>query len=90
MRKILAAGVAMSVMVLMDAATGAAIAQPKVDPVQVDPSRPDWENPAVNARGKLPASATHFPFESRALALAGDMSRWARYLSLDGQWAFHF
>ncbi|AYV46458.1 beta-galactosidase [Caulobacter flavus] len=86
MRKILAAGVAMSVMAL----AGAAIAQPKVDPVQVDPSRPDWENPAVNARGKLPAVATHFPFESRDLALAGDMTRSARYLSLDGQWAFHF
>jgi beta-galactosidase len=86
MRKILAAGAAMSVMVL----AGAVSAQPKVDPVQVDPSRPDWENPAVNARGKLPAVATHFPFESRALALAGDMARSARYLTLDGQWAFHF
>ena len=47
MRKILAAGAAMSVMVL----AGGVSAQPKVDPVQVDPSRPDWENPAVNARG---------------------------------------
>ncbi len=63
---------------------------PRVDPVQVDASRPDWENPAVNARGKMPASASHFPFESRAAALAGDMTRSARYLSLDGQWAFHF
>lgn len=90
MRKILAAGAAMSVMVLVGAGAGAAYAQPKVDPVQVDPSRPDWENPAVNARGKLPAVATHFPFESRQLALAGDMGQSARYLSLDGQWAFHF
>jgi beta-galactosidase len=37
---------------------------PRVQPVQVDASRPDWENPAVFARGKLPASATHFPFET--------------------------
>ncbi|WP_199232564.1 hypothetical protein, partial [Caulobacter sp. D5] len=42
---------------------------PRVDPVQIDSSRPDWENPAVNARGKMPASASHFPFESRAAAL---------------------
>jgi beta-galactosidase len=63
---------------------------PRVDPVQVDPSRPDWENPAVNARGKMLASATHFPFESRAAALEGDMTRSERYLPLDGQWAFHF
>jgi beta-galactosidase len=63
---------------------------PRVDPVQVDASRPDWENPAVNARGKLPASATHFAFESRASALAGDMTQSERYLPLDGQWAFQF
>ncbi|TCS09987.1 hypothetical protein EV278_1211, partial [Caulobacter sp. BK020] len=31
---------------------------PRVQPVQVDASRPDWENPAVFARGKLAASAT--------------------------------
>ena len=63
---------------------------PRVDPVQVDPSRPDWENPAVNARGKLPASATHFAFENRATALTGDMTRSERYRSLDGPWAFQF
>jgi beta-galactosidase len=63
---------------------------PRVQPVQVDASRPDWENPAVFARGKLAASATHFPFESRQAALAGDMTRSARYQSLDGPWAFSF
>jgi beta-galactosidase len=63
---------------------------PQVQPVQVDASRPDWENPAVFARGKLAASATHFPFESRQAALAGDMTRSARYQSLDGPWAFSF
>lgn len=70
----------------------AALAQgaPQVAPVQVDPSRPDWENPMVNARGKLPATATHFPFESRALALEGDRTKSQRFLSLDGVWSFHF
>ena len=63
---------------------------PRVQPVQVDPSRPDWENPAVFARGKLPASATQFPFETRAAALLGDETKSARYLSLDGPWSFHF
>jgi len=57
---------------------------------QVDPSRPDWENPAVFAIGKLPARATGFPFESRPLAIAGDPARSARFLSLDGQWRFSF
>jgi len=71
----------------------AALAQdgaPQVQPVQVDPARPDWENPAVFARGKLPASATGFPFESRAKALAGDEAASARHVSLDGTWRFAF
>jgi len=72
------------------AGTAAAAEPPRVEPVQVDPSRPDWENPAVYARGKLPASATHFPFESREAALAGDQTRSGRYQSLDGQWSFNF
>lgn len=63
---------------------------PRVHPVQVDPARPDWENPAVYARGKLPAAATHFAYESREAALAGDKTRSARYRTLDGLWSFHF
>jgi beta-galactosidase len=57
---------------------------------QVDPSRPDWENPAVFAIGKSPARATGFPFESRALAITRDPARSARFLSLDGAWRFSF
>jgi beta-galactosidase len=63
---------------------------PRVAAVQVDASRPDWENPAVYARGKLPAAATHFPFESREAALRGDPTRSGRYQSLDGPWSFSF
>lgn len=55
---------------------------PPIQP-QVDPARPDWENPAVFAIGKLPARATGFPFEDRDRALAGDMARSARFLTLD-------
>jgi len=63
---------------------------PRVQPIQIDSSRPDWENPAVVARGKLPASATQFPFENRDSALAGDLARSSNYLSLDGDWRFSF
>lgn len=63
---------------------------PKVQPVQIDPSRPDWENPAVFARGKLPARATGFPFESRERALAGHRTQSSRFLSLNGDWKFSF
>jgi beta-galactosidase len=65
-------------------------AAPRVEAVQVDASRPDWENPAVNARGKLPAAATHFAFESREAALAADPTRSTRYKTLDGLWSFSF
>ena len=84
----------LSVALLMStAAAGIAHAQaqaPQVQAVQVDASRPDWENPAVFARGKLPAAVTHFPFESRAAAMVGDKTRSARYQSLDGPWSFSF
>ena len=75
------------------ALSGVAIAQggpPQVQPVQIDPARPDWENPAVFAIGKLPARATAFPFESRDAALASDRSRSRRFLSLNGPWKFAF
>jgi beta-galactosidase len=85
MKKVLLAGVAWL------GVAGAAVAEgPQVQPVQVDASRPDWENPAVFARGKLAASATHFPFESREAALAGDQTKSARYQTLDGPWSFSF
>ena len=57
---------------------------------QIDASRPDWENPAVFERGKEPARATAFPFESRDLALAGDRAASRRFMSLNGQWSFFF
>lgn len=57
---------------------------------QIDPSRPHWENPAINADGKEPARATGFPFESRARALLGDMAGSERFLSMNGDWKFHF
>ncbi|MFT7772175.1 glycoside hydrolase family 2 TIM barrel-domain containing protein [Roseateles sp.] len=60
------------------------------DAVQVDPRRPDWENPAVNERGRLPASATMFPYESRDLALRARLQDSSRHLTLDGLWRFHF
>ncbi|WP_416194314.1 glycoside hydrolase family 2 TIM barrel-domain containing protein [Sphingomonas mollis] len=69
-----------------------AAAQKTIMPIQpqVDPARPDWENPAVFAIGKLPARATGFPFETRALAITRDPSRSSRFVSLDGAWKFAF
>lgn len=77
------------VIVLLAASSASAqVAVPIVPQISAD--RPDWENPNVNAIGKLPARATTFPFEDRALALKGDMARSSRFLSLDGRWSFAF
>ncbi len=70
------------------AAAAAAQQAPRVEPVQVDPKRPDWENPAVFARGKLPARATFFPFETREKAIAGHRTKSDRFVLLNGEWRF--
>ncbi|MBO9713861.1 MAG: DUF4981 domain-containing protein [Sphingomonas sp.] len=62
---------------------------PPIQP-QVDPSRPDWENPAVYAVNKLPARATGFPFETRAKAIAGHRTKSDRFMLLSGPWKFAF
>jgi beta-galactosidase len=77
----------MTIFGVANAAFGQGLA-PQVQPVQIDPGRPEWENPAVNAIGKMPARATGFPFESRELAMAGKREASRRFLSLDGQWKF--
>jgi len=63
---------------------------PLVDPLQVDQTRPDWENPAVVSRNSLPAHSSGFGFENRELAIAGEKAGSSRYVSLDGTWKFHF
>ncbi|WP_417357362.1 glycoside hydrolase family 2 TIM barrel-domain containing protein [Gallaecimonas pentaromativorans] len=50
----------------------------------------DWENPAVFRINKLPARARFTPYQSAALAAAGDEGASSQQLSLNGQWAFHF
>lgn len=57
---------------------------------QISSDRPEWENPAVFQRNKLPARSTGFPFEDRSLALKGDMAASKRFMSLNGTWSFAF
>ena len=49
----------------------------------------DWEDQTVIGRNKMPSRATSFSFSSPDLALKGDRSQ-ARFLSLNGEWMFHF
>jgi len=49
----------------------------------------DWEDQSVIGRNKMPARATSYSFSSADQALKGDRTQ-ARFLSLNGEWMFHF
>lgn len=76
----------------MFSAAGKSLAQElrRIDPVQIDGNRPIWENPTINERGRLPARATFFSYESGAKALDNKPDQSERFLSLNGEWSFHF
>ncbi len=57
-------------------------------PIQDEP-RPDWENPAVNHIGAEPMHSSFAGFETRAIALSGDVAKSRYHLSLDGTWKVH-
>jgi len=49
-----------------------------------------WQDPSVNQVNREARRANFFAFENEALALAGDKTASARYMSLEGKWRFHF
>ncbi|SVD68356.1 uncharacterized protein METZ01_LOCUS421210, partial [marine metagenome] len=51
---------------------------------------PEIENPAVVEINKMPARATFFTYESKALAKANDLSQSKYYQSLNGDWQFNW
>lgn len=50
----------------------------------------DWENPRKFAEGRLPVRATAFPYPSVSEAMTADYKASPYYMSLDGDWSFHF
>lgn len=72
---------AISAIVLGQAAPGFAQTAPQVA---------EWEQPEVFAVNREPMKATFFNFETRDLAVRGDKTASARFLSLDGTWDFKF
>ncbi len=49
---------------------------------------PDYQNPKLLQKGRLPAHATLFPFDSVEGAVSGQRGMSNRYLSLNGVWRF--
>ncbi|WP_183030156.1 glycoside hydrolase family 2 TIM barrel-domain containing protein [Altericroceibacterium spongiae] len=80
----------LSAAVTLSVASAAIGQDPQVQAVQIDASRPDWENPSVFSVNTLPPRATGFPFETRAQALKGRQQDSERFLSLNGLWKFSF
>ncbi|HDQ46190.1 MAG TPA: DUF4981 domain-containing protein [bacterium] len=51
---------------------------------------PDWENPGMIGRNKLPGRATFYPFQNLSSALTFDRTKSEFYRSLNGDWKFRF
>jgi beta-galactosidase len=50
----------------------------------------DWENPKIFEVNKVPAHATFFSFENRALAQENDRTKSTNFISLNGVWKFNW
>src|SRR5690554_1534790 len=50
----------------------------------------EWENPEIFAINKEPYRATSFPYPNPALALKDEKKQSPYFLSLDGDWKFHW
>jgi len=55
-----------------------------------DEQRAEWERPEIVAVNREPMKSTFFNFESRELALRGEMAASKYYRSLDGTWSFAY
>jgi beta-galactosidase/evolved beta-galactosidase subunit alpha len=59
-------------------------------PIKARPAQsPDWENPAVTHRLRLPPRAAFIPCASLDEAALGDRASSSRLLLLNGNWSFH-
>ncbi len=61
-----------------------------VFPCCASEGQPDWENEQVLQRNRLPARASFVPFATSEQALAGEQSASPWFLSLNGEWRFHW
>lgn len=77
----------LSAMMLM--ALGARAAQkPTTAKGVVEPTWTEWHDQQVNEVNRFPMHTSFFAYENGQKALAGDITRSANYLSLEGPWKF--
>ena len=58
--------------------------------VAQQPTMTEWHDLQVNEVNRFPVHTEFFGYETETLALAGDKTQSANYLSLDGTWRFHW
>ena len=82
----------MKKLLLMAALAGLAIngGAESTTTVQTAPTMTEWHDMEINNVNRLPVHTTFFAFENEALALKGDMTKSGRFLSLHGNWKFHW
>ncbi len=59
-------------------------------PACADNKKEPWLDPSVNRVGTETLRASFFAYKTRELAKKGDKTQSARYLSMEGNWKFHF
>ena len=62
----------------------------KAAPVEQMPTWTEWHDLQVNEVNRYPLHTNFFAYESEQSALAGDMTKSANYLSLEGAWKFNW
>jgi len=65
-------------------------AQDSPEPTIIKTDAPDWENPEIIGRNKLPAYATMMSYSSKEQALSGDKENSPWFKSLNGLWKFQY
>ena len=59
-------------------------------PITFSQSLPEWQDPDIVQVNREDPHATRFSYESREMALAGDMQGSSNFQSLNGAWKFHW
>ncbi len=71
-------------------ATNLLAQETSLEPTIIQSDAPDWENPEIIGRNKLPAYATMMSYSSKEQALLGNKENSSWFKSLNGLWKFHY
>lgn len=70
--------------------TGLFAQENRPEPTIIKADAPDWENPEIIGRNRLPAHATMMSYSAKEQALLGDKTKSLWFQSLNGSWKFQY